>query len=193
MLPLINASLTSAPSVVAAPRSVLLQTSLVLAGSLLVALAAQVAIYLPGAPVPITLQALAVLLVGAALGARSGAASLLLYWTQGLVGLPVFAGALSGPVIAFGPTGGYLLGFVLAAFVMGKAIDTGFARTRARQAIAVCAAMAAIFLPGVVWLSVLLGPVHAVQAGLMPFLLGALVKALLVLALLPAVIRLRAR
>jgi biotin transport system substrate-specific component len=174
-------------------RSLWWQAALALGGSLLVALAAQTAVYLPGAPVPISLQALAVLLVGAALGARLGAASLALYWLEGVAGLPVFAGGASGPLIACGPTGGYLVGFIAAAYVMGKATDCDFARTRVRQFASALAGMLVILSAGALWLALLGGPVAAWQAGVVPFLLGAGVKVALVTALLPAVRALRAR
>ncbi len=108
----------------------------VLAGSALVALAAQLRIDLPFSPVPVTGQTFAVLVVGAVLGARLGAAALLTYLVEGLAGLPVFAGGTSAwtpssagvPVIA-GPTAGYLVGFVAAAAIVGALAERGFDRT----------------------------------------------------------------
>ena len=92
--------------------------ALVLGGSLIVALGAQIAVRLPFSPVPITLQTLAVLMVGALLGSRRGALSLLAYLAQGLAGLPVFAGGASGLAHAVGPTGGYLIGFVVHRYLL---------------------------------------------------------------------------
>jgi biotin transport system substrate-specific component len=93
--------------------------SLIVGASLLVALMAQVSVPLPFSPVPITGQTFAVLLVGAALGAKRGSASLLLYLLEGAAGLPVFAGGGAGPATFLGPTGGYLIGFVAAAWLVG--------------------------------------------------------------------------
>ncbi|MFN3337582.1 MAG: biotin transporter BioY, partial [Thermomicrobium sp.] len=95
----------------------LANVTLVVAGSLATALAARVSIPLPFTPVPITGQTFAVLLVGAVLGSRRGAASMALYVVQGLAGLPVFAGGKAGLAVLLGPTGGYLVGFIAAAFV----------------------------------------------------------------------------
>ena len=89
---------------------------------------AQVRIPLPFTPVPITGQTFAVLLVGAVLGSRRGAASLLLYLMQGLVGLPFFAGGTSGLAILLGPTGGYLVGFIVAAYLVGLLAARGLDR-----------------------------------------------------------------
>lgn len=96
-------------------------------GALLVAAAAQVAVPLPGTPVPMTLQPLAVLLVGGLLGARLGALSMILYLAMGIAGLPVFTPTvpLVGVARLMGPTGGYLLAYPVAAFVVGKFSDPG--------------------------------------------------------------------
>src|SRR5260370_42596656 len=96
-------------------------------GALLVAAAAQVSIPLPGTPVPMTLQPLAVLLVGGLLGARLGAASMVLYLTLGIAGLPVFTPTvpLLGIARLLGPTGGYLLAYPVAAWGAGRAVTPG--------------------------------------------------------------------
>ena len=102
------------------PASLAWRAGLVLGASLLIALAAQVAIPLPFSPVPVTGQTYAVLVVGAALGSRLGALSVALYVAEGVLGLPVFApGGAPGIARLLGPTGGYLVGFVGAAFVVG--------------------------------------------------------------------------
>ena len=141
--------------------------ALVLAGTALLALAAKVQV--PFWPVPMTLQTLAVLMIGATLGARMAGATLLAYLAEGAVGLPVFA---SGAGLAYmaGPTGGYLLGFLLAATFVGLAADRGWLRGVVPVAAVMFAAMALIYLPGVAWLAALIGAEKAVAGGLVPFL-----------------------
>ena len=141
--------------------------ALVLAGTALLALAAKVQV--PFWPVPMTLQTLAVLMIGATLGARMAGATLLAYLAEGAVGLPVFA---SGAGLAYmaGPTGGYLLGFLLAAVFVGLAADRGWLRGGVPAAAVMFAAMALIYLPGVAWLAALIGAEKAVAGGLVPFL-----------------------
>jgi biotin transport system substrate-specific component len=159
--------------------SVLKQTALVLAGSLLIAIAAQVSI--PMFPVPMTLQTLAILTVGFALGARLGAATLLVYLAEGAMGLPVFANGHAGLPYMMGPTGGFLLGFVAMAWLAGWAADRGLAR-RVAPAIAVgLVAALVIYIPGLIWPSIVLGTEwSALWAGWMaPFLLGDVVKAVI--------------
>jgi biotin transport system substrate-specific component len=163
-------------------------------GAALVALAAQVAVPLPGTPVPMTLQPLAVLVVGGLLGRWLGASSLLLYLALGAAGLPVFTPiGLPGVARLLGPTGGYLLAYPVAAFAVG-AIATTPVRTW-RLAVAALAGMALIHLGGVAQLLLLTGSARtAAQLGTLPFLLGDLLKvALAVLILKPTVTSLRAR
>src|SRR5258708_2650185 len=99
----------------------------VLLGAVLVAAAAQVAVPLPGTPVPMTLQPMAVLLVGGLLGARLGALSMILYLAMGAAGLPVFTPTvpLLGMARLFGPTGGYLLAYPVAAWAVGTVVRDG--------------------------------------------------------------------
>jgi biotin transport system substrate-specific component len=149
---------------------------LVVGGSLFVAGMAQVRIPLPFTPVPITGQTFAVLLVGATLGSRRGAASLLLYLLQGLVGLPFFAGGASGLAYLLGPTGGYLVGFIASAGLVGLLAARGLDRRIPSALLAFLAGEIVIYLFGVAWLSVFLGIPHAIAAGLLPFLLGDVIK-----------------
>ncbi|HET7039175.1 MAG TPA: biotin transporter BioY, partial [Gemmatimonadales bacterium] len=133
--------------------SVLLRRALaVAAGAVLVALGAQAAVPIPGTPVPITLQVAAVLIVGGLLGPSLGASSLVLYLLAGAAGLPVFApGGLPGAARLFGPTGGYLLAYPLAAAVAGLGMAAG--RRWARLAVALVAATAVIHLGGMAQLA----------------------------------------
>ncbi|GEM_PF-93400 len=159
---------------------------LILGGSLLVALMAQVKIPLPFTPVPLTGQTFAVLLVGAALGSRRGAASLLLYLAQGMLGLPVFAGGAGGPAYLFGPTGGYLVGFVCAAFLVGRLAENGQDKRFRTALLVFLVGELVIYLCGVSWLAVHIGFEKALTAGLLPFLPGDAVKLLAAALALPA-------
>ena len=132
----------------------------------------------PFYPVPMTLQPLAVLLVGAVFGARAGAAVILLYLAEGAIGLPVFA---SGAGLAYftGPTAGYLLGFVLAAGLVGSAADRGWTRSWVKGVAVMALATAVIYLLGVAWLvTTVMGGnwLKALQVGAIPFLLGDALK-----------------
>jgi biotin transport system substrate-specific component len=161
---------------------------LVVGGSLFVALCAQISLPLPLSPVPVTGQTFAVLLLGAALGARRSAAALVLYLMEGAAGLPVFApGALPGLARLLGPTGGYLLAFPLAAFVVGLLVER-LPRRAPYWLGAVLLAEVIIFSFGVAWLK-LVAPMSwtaALAAGLLPFVPGELLKIALVAACLPA-------
>ncbi len=150
--------------------------ALVLGGSLLVALSSRIAVSVPFSPVPITGQTLAVLLVGASLGARRGALSLLLYLTQGVMGLPVFAGGASGLVRIIGPTGGYLWGFVLAAFVVGSLAERGWSHRMCPAMLAMVIGNATIYLIGLPWLARFTGVDRVLPLGLYPFVVGDVIK-----------------
>jgi len=165
---------------------------LIASGSLLVALMAQVKIPLPFTPVPLTGQTFAVLLAGAALGSHRGAASLLLYLLQGIVGLPVFAGGANGLAYLAGPTGGYLLGFAVAAFVVGWLAERGKDRRVVTALLVFLAGEAVIYLFGVTWLGVFIGFEKALSAGLLPFLPGDAIKLVAAALSLPAAWKLAA-
>jgi biotin transport system substrate-specific component len=159
---------------------------LVVTGSLCVAGMAQVRIALPFTPVPITGQTFAVLLVGASLGNRRGAASLALYLLLGILGLPFFAGGSSGVSALIGPTGGYLVGFVIAASLVGLLAVRGLDRRIPGALLAFLAGEIAIYVFGVGWLSVYLGFRQAIAAGFLPFLVGDAIKLVAVGIVLPA-------
>jgi biotin transport system substrate-specific component len=170
------------------------RTVAVLLGTALVALAAQVAVPLPGTPVPMTLQPLAVLIVGGLLGNWLGAASLLLYLALGAAGLPVFTPVgLPGVLRLLGPTGGYLLAYPLAAYAVGRLAGDG--QQIGRVALAALAGLVLIHLGGLAQLLVLTGSLaRAAQFGTVPFLLGDFVKLVLaVLILRPTIRPVRAR
>src|SRR2546421_216645 len=155
----------------------------------LVAIAAQIAIPLPGTPVPMTLQPLAVLLVGALLGPGLGAGSMILYLALGAAGLPVFTPyGLPGLARLVGPTGGYLLAYPVAAFAVGKIAGDG--RRVARLALAAAAGLVLIHLGGLAQLAILTGSGSgAVRLGTLPFLAGDLVKLVIAVLLLRPTIR----
>ena len=161
-------------------RSLLSDAGLVIAFSLFTGLMAHIAIPLPFTPVPITGQTFAVLLCGALLGARLGAASMLLYITEGLVGLPVFA------VAAGSFSYGYPAGFVAAAFVVGWFADRGWTRELPSTIVAMLAGEVAIYFFGLLWLAHLVPEAEVLAFGLFPFLIGDAIKLAAAAAVLPA-------
>jgi biotin transport system substrate-specific component len=166
----------------------------VVLGTALVAVASQVAVPLPGTPVPMTLQPLAVLIVGGLLGPGLGAASLVLYLGAGAAGLPLFTPVgLPGIARLVGPTGGYLLAYPLAASAVGRLAASGAGT--ARLALAVLAGLLLIHLGGLAQLAILTGNLStAARFGTLPFLLGDLLKLVLaVLVLRPTLCPVRAR
>ncbi len=170
--------------------SLLLDLSLVLFGSLLIALLAQVRVVLPFTPVPITAQTLGVLLIGAVLGSRRGAAAVIAYIVEGGLGLPFFAGGKAGLAVLMGPTGGYLLGFVAAAFVVGWLAERGLDRRVSTSMPLFVLGMAVIYAFGWLGLSRFVGMEAALAGGVLPFIFGDIVKVALAAALLPAAWRL---
>ena len=168
------------------PRGGLLRDAFLIVGfSLLTALCARVVIPLPFTPVPITAQTFAVLLTGAALGAQRGAAAIGLYVLEGLLGLPVFAGGATGLSRLLGPTGGYLLGFIAAAYLTGTLAERGWDRTVRFAAAAMAAGNLVVYLFGVPWLALFLGWPKAVTGGFLPFIPGDLVKLAAAAVVLP--------
>jgi biotin transport system substrate-specific component len=152
------------------------QLGLVVAGTAFLAASARIAAPLPFTPVPITGQTLAVLLIGALFGSRLGLATVLGYMAEGLAGLPVFAQGLSGPAVLFGPTGGYIFGFALAAFVIGWLLERG-ERVVVPMAIGTfLLGDVILFAVGTFWLAHFIGYSHAWTGGVLPFLPGEAVK-----------------
>ena len=158
--------------------------SLIIAGSLFVALFAQIEI--PLQPVPITGQTFAVLLIGALLGSKRGAAAMIAYIAQGALGLPFFAGGANGLGIISGATAGYLLGFVGAAYVIGLLAERGLERSVLTSIIPFLVGTVVIYVCGVAWLSIVLGSLSkAIQFGLLPFLVGDALKLVAAAVALP--------
>ncbi len=168
------------------PRPTALRRAmLVLGATAFVALSAQLRFGLPFTPVPVTGQTFAVLLTGALLGSRLGAVSLGSYWVVGACGLPVFNNWGGGWALASGPTGGYIVGFVIAAFVVGWFAERGWDRGR-WVILPLLIGNVILYIPGLFWLARFVGPHHVLQAGLWPFLPGDLLKLAAAAVVLPA-------
>jgi biotin transport system substrate-specific component len=148
--------------------------------NLLLIACAQVRIPLPFTPVPITGQTLGVLLAGALLGSRHGTAVVATYVAQGLIGLPVFAGWKGGVASLLGPTGGYILGFIPAAFVTGYLLERCFHRNWCATLVALIAGNALIYAFGLPWLAFFVGWDKVLQIGFLPFVPGDLLKLIMV-------------
>ena len=155
---------------------------LAVAGSILIALSARIQV--PMWPVPMTLQTFAVLFIGLTYGGRLATATLLLYLAEGAIGLPVFA-AGGGLAHLVGPTGGYLVGFLLAASLLGFAVDRGLGKTLVPRLALLIAATVLIYVMGVSWLSGFVGLEKAVAVGMVPFLWGDAIKAALAALIAP--------
>jgi biotin transport system substrate-specific component len=170
------------------PRSDLLTDAiLVLAGTGLVAGAAQISIALPFTPVPITGQTFAVVLVGASLGAIRGTASLMLYLWLGVAGAPIYADQGHGWAVITGASGGYIVGFVLAAAVTGWLAERNWDKKLSSAIAAMLTGNVIIYLVGLPWLAVVLETnlEKTLEFGLYPFVPGDIFKLYLAAALLP--------
>jgi biotin transport system substrate-specific component len=164
------------------------QIGLALLGTLLLTVSAKTKVVL--GPVDISLQTLAVLLIAAAFGLRLGLATLLLYMAEGAAGLPVFQGTPEkgiGLAYMLGTTGGYLAGFVVMAAIVGWVADRGWDRNPLKLAGAMLVAEAVMMALGFAWLAGLIGVEKAWQFGVLPFVVGDLIKVGLASALVPAV------
>lgn len=184
--------LTPATASVTGPRAHIRDAVLVAGGAALTGIAAQLAVPVPGSPVPVTGQTFAALLVGAGLGARRGFLAMALYTLAGAAGLPWFAEASSGAAM---PSFGYVLGMLLAATVVGALARRGGDRGPLRTAGTMAVGMALTYAVGVPYLAVAAGmsPSEAVAAGLVPFLVGDLLKAALAMVALPGAWKLAGR
>jgi biotin transport system substrate-specific component len=163
---------------------------LVVLGTALLTLSAKINLPLPY--VPMTLQTLVVLMIGAAYGRRLGTATVLAYLAEGAVGYPVFAGPVGGVAALLGPTGGYLAGFVVAAFLVGWLGERGWDRSVSRLFAAMAMGHIAIMALGFAWLAfgLQLGVDKAWLVGVAPFIAASLIKNALGAALVPALRRL---
>lgn len=157
---------------------------LMVAGTALLTLSAKVQVPLPY--VPMTLQTLVVLIIGASYGWRLGGATVGLYLFQGATGLPVFAGPVAGPAYLMGPTGGFLFGFLAAAIVMGFLAERGWDRSLVRVIVMMSIGHAVIFAFGLAQLSLVMPFSQAWTVGAMPFVAATVVKTALAVALMQA-------
>ena len=157
---------------------------LVLAGTALIAICAKTQV--PMWPVPMTMQTWAVLLIGAAYGWRLGGITVIAYLLEGIAGIPVFAGPEAGPAYMAGTTGGYLVGFVVSAMLVGWLAERGWDRTLPRLVATLFLGSVVIFAVGVPWLAYLIGLEGALQHGLVPFIPGMFLKLALAAAVLKA-------
>ncbi|HEX7833357.1 MAG TPA: biotin transporter BioY [Thermoanaerobaculia bacterium] len=158
---------------------------LVVGASMLIAIAAQIAIPLPFTPVPLTLQPLAVILVGVTLGSTRGAAAAALYLLEGASGLPVFAEGHGGAIWLAGFTGGYLLSYPFAAWVAGFISERGWGNSILRAITGMLLSLAVIYLGGWSWFAILTDARTAFVSGVAPFVVADIVKVALGAALLP--------
>ncbi len=175
----------------AGARVFALDATLVLAGAAVVALLAKVSFFI--GPVPITGQTLGVIVVGAALGSRRGAASLMTYLLAGLAGAPVFAGATAGPAYVLAPSFGFVLGFIPAAFLAGWFAERAWDRTPWLAFVGFVSASIVPFLIGVPYMALIFATVldktvtvdAVLTAGVWPFIVPGLIKAAFAALLIP--------
>jgi biotin transport system substrate-specific component len=169
------------------PRSTALANAiLIILGSFFIAALAQVSIVIPPSPVPVTGQTFAVLLIGAALGARRGALCVAVYALEGGLGLPVFAQGKAGIAGLLGPTGGYIFGFIAAAFVVGYLAEHGLDRRWITAPVLFIAGQIVIYFFGLLWLAQFVGADKTLAYGLFPFLAGDAIKLTLAAMALPS-------
>jgi len=163
--------------------------ALIVGGSLIIVASAQIAV---GYPVPMTGQTFAVLAMAALLGSRRGVLCVLTYLAQGLAGLPVFSQGRGGAGMFFGPTGGFLVGFLVAAYIVGALAERGWDRRAVTTMVAMVLGSAGMYACGLAWLlclNNLLGrPLggSVLAMGLYPFLAGDVLKIVLATVLLPS-------
>ncbi len=149
---------------------------LIIGASIFIALSAQIAFNVPFSPVPITGQTFAVILTGSILGSRRGSLAVIAYLLEGISGLPVFAQAQFGLIHLFGPTGGYLLGFVPAAFICGLLAEYGWGKTIISALGMMTVGTIVIFICGLSWLKIFFGNDNVLVVGFYPYVSGAVIK-----------------
>lgn len=160
---------------------------LVVSASLLIGLLSQFELIMPFSPVPFTLQTFAVLLCGIILGKTKGAVSVVLYLIEGACGLPFFAGGSFGVRYIFGPTGGYLLGFIVAAYLAGFFMEMGYRKSYLKMFSALLISNFSIYIFGLSYLSGFVGRNLVLQMGLYPFIISDMVKVILLSLAVPLI------
>jgi biotin transport system substrate-specific component len=166
-------------------RAAFYDVALIIVGSFLIGLSAKIQFLLPFSPVPITGQTFAVLMVGALLGARRGSLAVVAYLIEGATGMPVFAFG-GGFAVLLGPTGGYLIGFIPAAYITGRLAEKGWDRRIGTTVLAMILGNVMIYACGMFWLSCLMGiSTKILTVGAYPFVIGDLLKIALAAGLMP--------
>ena len=158
---------------------------LIVGFSFLLGLSAQLALPLPFSPVPVTAQTLVVLLLGSLLGKFRGTLCVLLYLIEGSMGLPFFSGGRAGIAHLVGPTGGYLLGFVASAYVVGSLAQLGWDRKISFTLAAMLLGNLVIYIFGLPWLGRFVGYEKVLPLGLYPFIIGDVLKIAIAAILMP--------
>jgi biotin transport system substrate-specific component len=185
-----NSVLVEAFGLTAGTQRLLRQAAMVIIGIAALALTAKIKLFMPGNPVPITMTTFAVLTIGAGYGPRLGLLTVLGYLALGLTGMDVFAGSSAekyGWVYMTGGTGGYLVGYALAAAALGYAARMGWDRSVLRLALAMLIGNALIYVPGLLWLHQFAeGWGQTLAWGITPFLIGDALKLALAALLIPA-------
>jgi len=148
-------------------------------GSILLVLLARLSIPVPFSPIPITGQTFGVLFLGTVLGRKLGTLSVIIYIIEGITGLPVFAGGSFGFLYLLGPTGGYILGFIPAIYLVGYLAEKGWMNNVSATFVAMVLGTSIIFIFGISWLSVTAEFGTALSIGLYPYIPGAIIKIIL--------------
>jgi len=151
----------------------------VLTASIIIGLSAYIAVPLPFTPVPLVLQCSVVLFMAAMLGSKKGFLATAAFIAQGALGLPVFAGGAHGPFSLLGPTGGYLVGYLAAAYLTGYFCEITREKTVLKTVNAMFAGNLVIYLFGMTWLSTFVGFSSAFMLGVAPFIVGDIIKILI--------------
>ncbi|NOY89539.1 MAG: biotin transporter BioY [FCB group bacterium] len=169
------------------PTGYLAEIPLLLSFNILLVVCAYLSINLSFSPVPVTGQTFGVLIIAMALGRTRGLSVIMAYLLEGAMGLPVFAGGTAGVVRFVGPTGGYLLGFLGAAFAVGYLADKGWDKGYFKSVLAMIIGTTIIFICGLLWLSVFVPMKNIFTVGLIPFIPGAIVKISVASVILPSI------
>ncbi len=160
-------------------KNIITESLILISGALFLTLCSYIYIPLSFTPVPITLQTYAVLTLSTLMGSKRAPLSVGLYLVLSLLGFPVLAEGRAGYEVMFGATGGYLVGFVLAAYVVGLLIEKGWDRSAFKGLLAFSFGQLLIFIPGLLWLGTYVGYESVLEKGLYPFILGGIIKSLL--------------
>lgn len=169
------------------PNSLAREIPLLIAFNLLLVACSYISFNVPFSPVPITGQTFGILVVAMTLGRVKGTAVVLAYLLEGAVGLPVFAGGSAGFAKFMGPTGGYLLGFLVSAYLVGYLADIGWDRKYSLSLLAMTLGTAVILGCGLLWLSRFVPSGMLLSTGLTPFIPGAIVKIAIAFSILPII------